>query len=856
MKRLTLLFSVLLTLSIPAFAQRTDLSGLKFCIDPGHGGHNSDDRHVIPDPGIDFWESESNFQKALLLKSLLEQQGAWVIMTRTSNDTIYPGGDDEPSLAARVQLANDNAVDWFHSIHSNAFNGATNYTLLLVREKRSLTDPAASTGNGLGIPEQQASLDVSATYIAPGIYSKLRTTSYMTYLDWTFYGGVNGGFSLGVLRGLLMPGELSEGSFHDYLPETRRLMNNQYHKMEAYAIRNAFMQYFGVPPDPSGIIAGIQRDIATQVPVNNTRVRLLPDDVVCSGDQYNNGFYMFDGVSAGAHTVRFETPGFATDSVIVSVGTGATVFVDRSLVSTGFPAVTLSTPANNDTAFPASQVLRFVFSTVMDTASVRSALSITPPVQGKLSWSNNNTVCTFDPDTLLPTFVNFTLTIDTSAHAVSGKPLDGNGDGTPGDPFVLHFKTIFVDVFPPFLTDITPDSIRGLASPGGVVTMTFNEPVNPTTVTTSTFALQQIGGGLISRTLQTFQAGKRSGVTMFPTGGLKAGTSYRVRVSGVQDTAGNAIPSQSPVIWSFSVDAGVYTSTPVDSLDGSVSGWKQPLSDPNSSGLDSATFAYSNSPTLPFIAADQGSGILRYVWNPGASSWLLSESIDSLRVIAGPQWSKNGSVVRAYLLGDGSGAQFRFVVDDSTEAFPPGDPQHQEVSSWMPIDWIGWKMAEWDLDRDSVGSWTGNGLLEGELRFSGFQLRYVPGVSQSSGTLAVDQIEVVKRQPVSVSGGEPSRPGTLELYPAYPNPFNPSTQIRYELPNAGRVSLDVYDLLGRDVVSLVSSDETAGRHEVTWNAKNAEGASVASGVYFARLRFVSQPGGSGYVRIIKLILTR
>ena len=78
---------------------QTDLTGVKFCIDPGHGGNNAaNDRHVIPDPGTDFWESESNFQKALRLDTLLKARGAWVILTRYTND--YPA-DDEPSLSAR-----------------------------------------------------------------------------------------------------------------------------------------------------------------------------------------------------------------------------------------------------------------------------------------------------------------------------------------------------------------------------------------------------------------------------------------------------------------------------------------------------------------------------------------------------------------------------------------------------------------------------------------------------------------------------------------------------------------------------------------------------------------------------------
>jgi len=93
-------------------------------------------------------------------------------------------------------------------------------------------------------------------------------------------------YTLGVLRYLQMPGELSEGSFHDYIPETRRLLSNHYRKMEAYALRNSFMQYFGVPADSLGIIAGIQREIGSNIPMNYTQVRLLPEDRIFMGDGY------------------------------------------------------------------------------------------------------------------------------------------------------------------------------------------------------------------------------------------------------------------------------------------------------------------------------------------------------------------------------------------------------------------------------------------------------------------------------------------------------------------------------------------------------------------------------------------
>ncbi|MBI3006311.1 MAG: N-acetylmuramoyl-L-alanine amidase, partial [Ignavibacteriales bacterium] len=427
---------ILLLLSTPFTAVAQSLSGLKFCIDPGHGGNNpANDRHVIPDPGIDFWESESNFQKALLLKPLLEAKGGTVILTRNTNS--YPN-DDEPSLSARVQTANANNVNWFHSIHSNAFNQSVNYTLMLVREKRG--DNSSATGPGQGVPETQGAWDVSLI-MAPSIQSHLRTTSSQTRLDWTFYGGVNGGFSLGVLRGLNMPGELSEGSFHDFYPETRRLMNNDYRKMEANALLKSWMQYFSVPADGVGIVAGLQLDNITGGPKNQTVVRLLPENRLYTGDSFNNGFYMFDSLAPGSYELVFETPRYDKDTVDITITGGSVLFVDRTLTYASFPFVTGTTLSPSDTSVLVQSPITVRFSTAMDSALVRQALSFSPPASGALSWTADLKNLSFSPSPSLDYLTRYSLIIDSSARSANGYSMDIDGDGFDGDSYSLNFRT-------------------------------------------------------------------------------------------------------------------------------------------------------------------------------------------------------------------------------------------------------------------------------------------------------------------------------------------------------------------------------------------------------------------------------
>jgi surface protein len=82
-----------------------------------------------------------------------------------------------------------------------------------------------------------------------------------------------------------------------------------------------------------------------------------------------------------------------------------------------------------------------------------------------------------------------------------------------------------------------------------------------------------------------------------------------------------------------------------------------------------------------------------------------------------------------------------------------------------------------------------------------------------------------------VSIDDETLPITFKLHNAYPNPFNPTTTIKYDLPEDAMVSITIYDVMGRRVKSLVNRDQTAGYRSANWDATNNVGEPVSAGMY-------------------------
>jgi hypothetical protein len=76
-------------------------------------------------------------------------------------------------------------------------------------------------------------------------------------------------------------------------------------------------------------------------------------------------------------------------------------------------------------------------------------------------------------------------------------------------------------------------------------------------------------------------------------------------------------------------------------------------------------------------------------------------------------------------------------------------------------------------------------------------------------------------------------PDELSITGNYPNPFNPSTIIRFGLPEPSKIRMTIVNIKGQEIVELINTWQDMGRHEVIWDGKSSDGSSLASGIYFA-----------------------
>ncbi|MBN2008156.1 VCBS repeat-containing protein [candidate division KSB1 bacterium] len=193
-------------------------------------------------------------------------------------------------------------------------------------------------------------------------------------------------------------------------------------------------------------------------------------------------------------------------------------------------------------------------------------------------------------------------------------------------------------------------------------------------------------------------------------------------------------------------------------------------------------------------------------------------------------------------------------------------------------NWVGFILEGTQSNRDAVGSLVtlytgakkqiryticGNGFMRQdnpwvhfgigyETSIDSVVIRWPLGLRQVLTNVAINQYHEIKEGEVSAvktHGDVPFTPDAFQLEQNYPNPFNPGTQITYHLPYKCNVKLTVYNVIGREVAVLANQNKQAGMHSAIWEAIDASGAILPSGLYFYKL----QAGSFTQVRKMMLV---
>ena len=450
-------------------ASSTNPADYKIYINPGHGGYDSDDRlmYLYPifvnqnvQPGYtreqSFWESVSNLDKGMRLDTMLRALGFQTMMSRITNTTA----DDRSLSGISAEASNWNA-DFMLSIHSNAGN-PSNYILQL-HSGITPGDPYGLNGYPEKVPEwvcnearkittlmgqNQYSNQVSCWSREPNIAGD--KTFARTIMGWS-----NG---YGVMRNLKVPGTISEGMMHDYLPETYRLMNIDYKRQESFQFAKTFYTYFCNGELPYGAIGGRIHDVYQKQEFPNYKPRKGTRDEyrpilrglveLWQGDQLldtyvtdtlYNGVYYFWNLQPGTYTVKAKPEGYYPQE--------QTLEVKNNEISYGIFALSMAreTPPEvidyspkveiTDSVLVSTQVT-FTFNWDMETEATAAALEISPAVEGTITFENDNHLMRFTPAKRFEPGIEYTITLGTGAcHP------DTAYENHLKEPFSFKFRT-------------------------------------------------------------------------------------------------------------------------------------------------------------------------------------------------------------------------------------------------------------------------------------------------------------------------------------------------------------------------------------------------------------------------------
>lgn len=710
-------------------ATKADFKDFRIYINPGHGGHDSDDRNVRIYPFASgdpkgFWESNSNLDKGLKLRDMLQSLGFQTKMSRVTNTTA-----DDRSLSAIVAEANAYKADFMLSIHSNA-GGPANYVLQLysgvdVGDTHIYPTPTPCSDESRAVSTLIGN-NIMSNQIATWTTTVPRITGDKTFartaMKWSD--------GYGVLRGLKVPGVISEGRMHDYLPETYRLMNMDYKWEEAWQFMHAFCTYFMHYELPTGVLGGQVRDSYQQMlfpsitkirgsrdellPLNSAKVSLLQNGQVLqtyTTDTLYNGVFFFWDLTPGRYTLRVEAEHYYKAEKEVTVTKNQVTYQDmlmnmqretRPEVVSYSPCVQLTDSVDVSTDI----VLSFSWDMVADT--LKKAFSISPEMEGTLTFEDSYRTLRFSPARRFEKGTEYTVTLAKFAcHP------DTNFVNTMAEDFVFKFRTknrseiSLLQSYPAAGGNDVP------VNPSFI--LIFDEVLNSATVRNNISVLDMSGNkqSINARTYAYEAPIEPNGYLSFElTKGLMPDTEYKlVLAEDLQDHLGiyyskvTEIPFRTATVAEVTIPVVDYAETLSFSFDADASQYTK-----NASVFlnTNKKMAGKASNELIYEFTDQ-EGIAMYDYT--AATNLVATATDKFGMYVFADFSQNEL----------------YAKWDAT-----GDIQYTLVCT---MDNAGWKYVESDLSSLPAGV---------EYQFMGLQLRRGNGFLSESGSVYVDNITFEK----------------------------------------------------------------------------------------------------------------
>jgi hypothetical protein len=226
--------------------------------------------------------------------------------------------------------------------------------------------------------------------------------------------------------------------------------------------------------------------------------------------------------------------------------------------------------------------------------------------------------------------------------------------------------------------------------------------------------------------------------------------------------------------------------------------------------------------TFGYIFGDAGSGSFRCFNNGAAGTNAITLRGTGITNVNVPGFSTGPVVV--HFVYDSATSDIKVYKDGVLSLTVPQTPLNIAMGT-------GFK----------VGGYSTSAVFTGKLD----EFRIYNRALDSNEIAATWNTDIACATVTGVKNGQNIIPGTYNLFQNYPNPFNPVTQISFALPVAGNVNLVVFDILGREIATLVNGFTKAGTHSVEFNASN-----LASGVYLYRIN------AGDYVETKKMMLIK